>query len=109
MSQSPTEDRPEWQQPPFTPPAEDAPVVSGQVVVPGEQPAAPSVLESGISMVTGLIWPVMIFLGIFGRIPFMVAIFLAIVASIILGRLAKHLRQQRLAQLRGPRPPTDLR
>lgn len=110
MSQSPTEDRSgQWQQPPFTQPPGQEPVeVSGPVIVPGEQPPPPSALETLVNIGNGVLWPVMIFLGIFGRIPFMVAIFIAIIGSIVLGQVAAHLRRSRRAQT-PTRPPRDLR
>jgi len=107
---TPDESQGSWQQPPFaaTNDPNQVPVVSGHVVVPGEAPPAPSVLESTLNVVNGVIWPIAIFLGILGIGSFIGNIFMAVIASIVLGQITKELRRRRRpAELGGP--PSDLR
>lgn len=107
---SPTPPEPNWQQPPFAPGPEDpAPTVSGAIVVPGGDPAPPSVLESVIRVIAGVVWPVMLVLGIFGPVPFFAAMVIALVASSVLTTVSKELKQRRRARAVLPPKGEDLR
>jgi len=94
-----------WQQPPFVPEQESAQAATGEVVVPGQfagqglEPAEerrpPSVLESTINVVNGVLWPVLIGLAIFSIGNWWLNIFIAIVASSLLGGIATELKRRR--------------
>lgn len=112
MTNPPTEQPEEqrWQQPAFTPGAEQPPVLSGQVLVPGEQVSGgrvppQSTLETMIGVVTGLVWPVMMILGIFGPVPFWTALMVALIASSVLGAVKGQLRARRRAAIQPPPSP----
>lgn len=106
----------QWQQPPFEPEVQsikDSEVVvgpgqfAGQGLVPVEDRRPPSVLESTLNVVNGVLWPVLIGLVFFGVGNWMLNIFVAIAASSLLGGIANELRRRRKY-----RPPTgggDLR
>jgi hypothetical protein len=116
MVTNPPTEQPEeqrWQQPEFAPGAEPPPVLSGQVLVPGERVSGervppPSALETVIGVVAGLVWPVMMILGIFGPVPFWSALVIAFVASWVLGTVKSQLRAQRRRGAINP-PPSQLR
>ena len=94
-----------WQQPPFEPEQHSVQPPPGELVVPdqvagyGLVPAAdrrpPSVLESTLNVVNGVLWPVLIGLAIFGVGSWILNIFVAIVASSLLGGIANELRRRR--------------
>jgi hypothetical protein len=103
----------EWQQPDFqgdvAPPAPlEGPVysASGSQVAPY---TPPSVAETVLSTVSGLVWPVMILLAIMGRISWVPAIIVAIATSVITDNVKKHLRARRKALSRGAVPERDER
>lgn len=110
MTNPPTEQPEEqrWQQPEFAPGAEQPPVLSGQVVVPGERVPPPSTLETVVGVVAGLVWPVMMILGIFGPVPFWSALVIALVASWVLGAVKGQLKAQRRRGVIAP-PPSEQR
>lgn len=82
-------------------------MVTGQVLVPGERVPPPSSAETMISVVAGLVWPVMMVLGIFGPIPFWTALVIAFIASSLLGAVRGQLKARRRAAIQ--RPPSELR
>jgi len=94
-----------WQQPPFAPEQEPAQPATGEILVPGQfagqglEPAEerrpPSVLESTINVVNGVLWPVLIGLAIFSIGNWWLNIFIAIVASSLLGGIATELKRRR--------------
>jgi len=94
-----------WQQPPFVPEQESAQPATGEVVVPGqffgqglapvEERLPPSVLESTLNVANGVLWPVLIGLVFFGIGDWWPNIFIAIVASSLLGGIANELKRRR--------------
>lgn len=110
-SSSPTGDPADdqrWEQPRF----EEPPVYSGPVLQPGQRrpaPPAPSQTEIWVGAAAGLVWPVMIILGVFTGVNLGVAIVIALVSSIVLNHVKRTLRAQRLAELRPPETPPPLR
>lgn len=112
-----------WQQPPFEPeqqflhpgaagvvvPAQSA----GYGLVPAEERRPPSVLESTLNVVNGVLWPVLIGLAFFGVGSWWLNIFIAIAASSLLGGIATELKRRRkyLPPSVGELPPSveDLR
>jgi hypothetical protein len=110
MVTNPPTEQPEeqrWQQPQFSPGAEPQPVVTGRVLVPGERVPPPSSVETMISLVAGLVWPVMMILGIFGPLSFWTALVIAFISSSVLGAVRGQLRARRRAAIQ--RPPSELR
>lgn len=109
----PGEPEPQWQQPPFPPESQPAPepvqgsVVPNSVIVSREQVAPPSVVETVLGTVAGLIWPVMIVLAIMGVVGWWPAILVAIVASTVLGTTQNHLKERRRALSRAAITPGD--
>lgn len=94
-----------WQQPPFEPeqqslhPGTADVVVPGQLagygLVPAEERRPPSVLESTLNVVNGVLWPVLIGLVFFGIGGWVLNIFIAIVASSLLGGITTELKRRR--------------
>jgi len=90
-----------WQQPPFVPEQEPAQPATGEILVPGqglvpvEERRPPSVLESTLNVVNGVLWPVLIGLVFFGIGSWMLNIFIAIAASSLLGGIANELKRRR--------------
>ena len=94
-----------WQQPPFVPEDQAPQPAPGEVVVPGQfaglglvpahERRPPSVLESTINVVNGVLWPVLIGLVFLGVGSWMLNIVIAIVASSALGGIASELRRRR--------------
>ena len=113
-NQVPGEHDERWQQPPFTAsePAEptpaEPPVVQGQLLVPAVS-TPPSVAETVLGSVAGIVWPVMIVLAIFSVVGWVQAIVVAIVASAALGAARNHLKARRKALGRDARPRPDER
>jgi hypothetical protein len=110
------EPEPQWRQPSFPSENEqkatpvDIPVASGSVLVPATPIAPPSVVETTVKTVAGVVWPVMIVLAIVGVMGWWQAIIVAIVASAVLGNVGGHLRARRKAVSRGRAiPPSDNR
>jgi hypothetical protein len=111
----------EWQQPPFQQPSfpqQPDPAPSGndvpypsQVVVPRPVMPPPSLAETVVGSLAGVVWPVMILLAVFTHIGFWPAIIFALIASTVLGNIRGHLRSQRRALPPPPRTDegTDLR
>lgn len=105
----------EWQQPPFQQPPvpqpyEPAQPAAGQFprpsqdIVPRPVVPPPSVAETVVGSLAGVVWPVMILLAVFTHIGFWPAIIFALIASTVLGNIRGHLRSQRRA-LAPPPPP----
>ena len=105
----------QWQQPPFEPEVQringPGDVIgpgqfAGHGLVPLEDRRPPSVLESTLNVVNGVLWPVLIGLALFGVGSWWLNIFAAVVASSLLGGIATELKRRRKY-----RPPTagDLR
>ena len=101
------EPEPQWRQPPFSSENEPkaaplkGPVASGSVIVPAGTTAPPSVVETAVKTVAGVVWPVMILLALMGAIGWWPAILIAIVSSTVLGNVGGHLRSRRKALGRG--------
>ncbi len=121
-NQPPTaEPEPQWQQPSFSPGGEagslgnqakpsplPSPLASGSVIVPGTSVPPPSVAETMIGTVAGVVWPVMIVLAIMGAVGWWPAILVAIVGSAVLGNVRGHLKARRKALGRaGTIPPAE--
>ncbi len=64
----------------------------------------PSVAETTLATVSGLIWPVVIVLAIAGFLSWWPAILIAIVTSVVTDNVRKHLRQRRRALGAAPDP-----
>jgi hypothetical protein len=105
------EPEPQWRQPSF--PSENKPkaaavegtVASGSVIVPAGTTPPPSVVETAIKTVAGVVWPVMILLVLMGAVSWWPAILIAIVSSTVLGNVGGHLKSRRKALSRGRRIP----
>jgi len=107
------EPEPQWQQPSFSPengakpsPAEKPVVVSGSVIARRVGVAPPSVAETMIATVGGLVWPVMILLALMQAVGWWPAILVAIVTSTVLGNVRRHMKARRKALGRGTRRTT---
>ena len=95
----------QWQQPAFQPPDVAGEPVSGNVIYPGSSAqivprppsSPPSVAESVVGTLAGLVWPVMIVIAIMGTIGWWPAIIIAIVASAVLGNVRQQLKWRRKA------------
>lgn len=109
------EPEPQWRQPSF--PSENKPkaapvegtVASGSVLVPAGTTPPPSVVETAVKTVAGVVWPVMILLALMGAVGWWPAILIAIVGSTVLGNVGGHLRSRRKALGRGGRIPPATR
>lgn len=106
---TPPPDQPRWQQPDWTEatPAEEAdpilnpppaPPLSGSIIVPRTPTPPPSVLESTLNVVTGVIWTAAIALAIFGYGGWVSNILIAIVASALFGGIAGEMKKRRRHQ-----------
>lgn len=92
----------QWQQPPFQPAEPSGAVpdeqldqeVAGQVLVPMER-RPPSVLESGLNVLNGVLWPVLLGLALFGVGNWVANVVIAIVASSLLGGISSELKRRR--------------
>ncbi len=119
-NQPPTaEPEPQWQQPSFSPGSEagslgngakpsplPSPFASGSVIIPSTSVPPPSVAETMIATVAGVVWPVMIVLAIMGAVGWWEAILIAIVGSAVLGNVRGHLKARRKALGRAGTIPT---
>ena len=94
----------QWQQPPFEPevqringPGEviDPGHFAGHGLVPLEDRRPPSVLESALNVVNGVLWPVFIGLVFLGVGNWWLNIFAAIVSSSLLGGIVTELKRRR--------------
>ncbi|MCB0912149.1 MAG: hypothetical protein KDB60_11100 [Propionibacteriaceae bacterium] len=95
----------QWQQPSFEPDAPALPdPVTGPTLVPATPPPPPSVMESTLRVVAGVVWPVMIGLVFLGIGNWMLNIIFAIVVSTLLQRTAGEMRNRRREQQ--PPPPS---
>jgi hypothetical protein len=83
--------------------------VSGNVLVPGEQPPPPSAVETIVSTLAGLVWPVMVVIGIFTGFPFWTALIIAFITSSVLGAVKGQLRASRRRAAIQPPPPSPFR
>lgn len=82
--------------------------MTGPVLQPGQlrpTPPPPSQVETVVAMAAGLIWPVMLVLGIFTSLSMMTAIVIAIIASLVLNQVKRTLRSQRRASIQPPSNP----
>ena len=101
------EPEPQWRQPSFPTANEpqsapvDGAVASGSVIVPRGGVAPPSVVETTLATVGGVVWPVMILLALMGVVGWWPAILVAIVTSTVLGNVRGHLKARRKALGRG--------
>ncbi|CAL8977459.1 hypothetical protein PROP_02201 [Propionicimonas sp. T2.31MG-18] len=97
---------PTWQQPGFDA-SQDAPLegpvysASGAPLVPRPVSPPPSVTETVVTTIGGLVWPVMILLAIMGQIGWWPAMLIALVSSVVLGNVGAHLKARRRALGRG--------
>lgn len=99
----------QWQQPAFDPANDpsNAPIegtvysASGQALAPVKRSAPPSVAETVVSTIAGLVWPVMIVLAIAGVVSWWPAILIALVSSVVAGNITGHLKARRAALTRG--------
>ncbi len=107
---------PQWQQPEFQPepPPYAAPLEgqiysgqSGQELVPRPVYPPPSVPETVIRTISGLMWPVMIVLAISGVIGWWPAIIILIATNVVLENVRRHLRAQRRAIAARENQPGD--
>jgi hypothetical protein len=95
------EQEPQWQQPSFQPgkepgPAPSEPPVSfGSLIVPAAAVPPPSVLESTVRTISGVVWPAMIVLWLMGAVSFWPAILVAIITTTVLGNVSRHLKARR--------------
>lgn len=125
------EPEPQWNQPPFAPgyqepepepyqnprlqPAAPSPlpdVVSGSVLVPNAKVPPPGVVESVLRVLSGVLWPAVIAILIFGGGSWWFGIIFAIIASAVLKQITQELRRRRVlgAQVIPPQTgPQDLR
>ena len=113
VTNTPTgEPEPQWRQPSF--PSDDdpkaapaeGPVASGSVLVPRGAVPPPTVMETTIATIGGVIWPVMILLAVMGAVGWWPAILIAIVTSTVLANVRRHMKSQRKALGRGQTYPT---
>jgi hypothetical protein len=107
VTQKPPEDQWHWEQPdwdspideseqdPPKPTGELAEPLAGGVIVPVSRPASPSVVESGLRVISGIVWPVAIVLAILGFGGWVLNMALAFVVSALLGNLATELKRRR--------------
>lgn len=100
----PDEPEPQWRQPPFEPPADEPaePPVSGELLLPANAAPPPSVVESTLRVIAGVVWPIMIALAIFGIGGWMGNILIAIITSVVLGNVGEELKRRRKAAYRLP-------
>ena len=123
MTSTPPVGEPEqqWQQPAFVPREGADDVVSGEIVPTGPSSAVaprtvsspPSVAESVVGTLAGLVWPIMIVTAIMGGLGWWPAIIIALVASAVLGNVRQQLKWRRKAITKGDTPdestPEELR
>ena len=69
--------------------------LAGYGLVPAEERRPPSVFESTLNVVNGVLWPVLIGLVFFGIGSWVLNIFIAIVASSLLGGIATEVKRRR--------------
>ena len=107
------EQEPQWQQPSFQPGKEpgpapsEAPVAFGSVIVPAAAVPPPSVMESTVRTISGVVWPAMIVLWLMGAVSFWPAILVAIVTTTVLGNVSRHLKARRKQVARTRRVTPD--
>lgn len=93
----------QWQQPPFAasgsadPTPVEPDVVQGRLMVPASKPPPPSLAETALNSLSGIVWPVMIVLAIAQVVGWWPAILIAIVTSSVLGTVGNHLKARRKA------------
>lgn len=107
MTQKPPDDQRQWQQPAWDsataeaesdPPPLDvqfAEPLPGTVVVPPAPAQPPSVMESSLTVIGGVIWPAAIALAIFGVGSWMLNIAVALVFGSLAGAIASELKKRR--------------
>lgn len=117
---------PQWSQPPFAPgyqepepvgygAAQPSPlpalpdVVSGSVILPGATVPPPSVIESVLRVIAGLLWPLVIAVLIFGGGSWWFGIIFAIIASAVLKQITQELKRRRVLGARIVTPPGQTR
>ena len=103
----PDEPEPQWLQPPFEPLADEVaePPVTGELLLPANAGPPPSVVESTLRVVAGVVWPIMIALAIFGIGGWMGNILIAIITSVVLGKVGEELKRRRKSAYRLPPAP----
>jgi len=102
-TEDPTGDQ-HWEQPRFDEPT----AVSGPVLQPGQlRPTVPppGPVETVIGVAAGVIWPIMIVLGVFTSLSLGTAIVLAIIASLVLNQVQRTSHNQRRASIQPPATP----
>lgn len=113
MTSTPPVGEPEqqWQQPAFGSQGSEPQFFTpdpGQAVVPApannpvRYSRPPSVAESVVATLAGLVWPVMIVLAIMGVVGWWPGVLVALVAGVVLGNARRHLRARRKALGRVP-------
>jgi hypothetical protein len=105
VTANPPTEQPEeqhWQQPSFAPGSEQTPVVSGHVLVPGEQPPPPSAVETAVGTFAGLVWPVMVAVSLSTHLSLFTALIIAFIVSSVLGTVKRQLRARRRAAIQPP-------
>jgi len=105
--------RPQWQQPDLAAQGGDeAPLegpvysASGAALTPRRPASPPSIAETVVNTVAGVVWPVMIVLALMGQIAWWPAVLIALVTSVVLGNVSGHLSARRKA-LGGPTREND--
>ncbi|MDQ7994016.1 MAG: hypothetical protein AAGC63_12230 [Propionicimonas sp.] len=114
---------PQWSQPPFAPGYQEAQqfgyptapppqpalpdVVSGSVLIPGGRVPPAGGLESTLRVISGLLWPLVIAVLIFGGGSWWFGIIFAIIASAVLKQITRELRRRRVMDSRIVPPPSQ--
>jgi len=116
----------QWSQPPFAPgyqepepvgyaAAQPSPppalpdVVSGSVLLPGAAVPPPGGLESVLRVISGVLWPLVIAVLIFGGGSWWFGIIFAIIASAVLKQVTREMRRRRVMGARIVPPPGQVR
>ena len=73
------------------------------MIVPAGVVPPPSVLETTVRTISGVVWPVMIVLALMGTVSWWPAILIAIVTTTVLGNVSGHLKARRKALTRSRR------
>ena len=121
------EPEPQWSQPPFAPgyqepepagyqnpqPTYPAPppllpeAVSGAVLVPNAKIPPPGAVESILRVISGLLWPLVIAVLIFGGGSWWWGFIFAIIAGAVLKQITGELKRRRVSSARVIVPPPD--
>jgi len=107
VTQKPPDGQWQWEQPHWDSPDDEAvqdppkptggfvEPLAGAVIVPASRPAAPSVVESGLRVVSGIAWPVAIAAAILGYGGWVLNLALAFVVSAVFANVASELKRRR--------------